>query len=85
MNNELPKDSLFIRAGSHRASHKVDCALGRHPQQWHSCYERHAIEIRPDEWDKVKSITGVTKARIAKPESLHPCWKTDIGQRKLSQ
>jgi hypothetical protein len=75
MNNELPKDSLFIRAGSHRARHKIDCALGREARHWYSFHERHAIEIRPDEWDKVKHIRGVTKARIAKPQDLHPCWK----------
>lgn len=69
---------MFIRAGSHRCRDKIRRALGRKPQSWYSFYENQAIEIREDEWPLVKDITGVTRARIAQPDKLHPCWPVDV-------
>lgn len=74
---KLPEGSMFIRAGSHRCRDAIEWELGRKPQSWYSFYEERAIEIRPDEWDKVKDITGVTRARIKHPDKMHPCWQMD--------
>lgn len=65
---------LYIRIGSHRARDRVTLAVGRKLREFWSFDGPHISLIQPDEWEKVKGIPGVTRARIKKPESYRECW-----------
>lgn len=71
---------MVIRTSSHRAGDKVRRALGYDPVYLFSAKYSGSYglqEIRDEDWDKVKDITGVTKSR-QKRESLYKCWKMGL-------
>jgi hypothetical protein len=76
---------LYIRVGSHRAGDRVRRAVGRKLREFWSFDGPHIQLIRPDEWEKVKTIPGVTRARIKKPESYGECWYLDEKDERYTR
>ena len=62
----IPNTStMFVRIKSHRARSKVMRALGREPKGYYSwTFLGEFREIQEKEYDRVKNIKGVTRARV---------------------
>lgn len=66
---------IFIRTNSHRARDRVQSALGRKPQSFFSFYDNGSYQqIEPTEYDRIKHIPGVTRARLKRPDKIMECW-----------
>jgi len=70
-----PNESgIMLRTRSHRARERLDRTIGRHPQYYWTwevggCF----AEVTTEEYQAVKSIKGITRARVA-CEELRKCW-----------
>jgi hypothetical protein len=66
--------SIFVRINSHRAADKMDRAIGRHPQYyWTLEHGGCFAEVTEEEFDRIRTIRGITKARVPRKE-LRQCW-----------
>jgi len=55
----------------------MDRAIGRHPQYYWTWDDGACLaEVTPEEYELVKGIKGITKARVPR-EDLRQCWKHD--------
>lgn len=72
--NELTDaGNVVLRIGSHRSRDRLQSALGYMPKGYFSFYQ--SGEYRPipaGDFDKVKGIPGITRAR--RVDGLSPCW-----------
>ena len=66
--------TVFIRVNSHRAGHKLDQAIGRHPDYYYT-FEHGGMfaEVTVEEFGLAKSIKGITRTRTPR-EELRRCW-----------
>jgi len=66
--------NVIIRVKSHRASDKLDRAIGRHPQYFWTMKDGGCFaDVTEEEFGRIKTIKGITKARVPR-EELHLCW-----------
>jgi hypothetical protein len=68
---------MFFHADSHRASNKVDSALGRHPKHYYrNDNQKSGIYFcldDPEEIEKALAV-GAKLCRDQKPEGYLQCW-----------
>lgn len=67
---------VIVRAGSHRARHKLDRLCPGSPDYyvWRNGGATHYQVIPADQLSAALSITGVTAGRLKAGERLCPCW-----------
>ena len=68
---------MFLYTTSHRASAKVDSALGRHPKHfWRLDNQKGGVYFRLDDPDEIEKAiaAGAKKSRDQKPEGYYQCW-----------
>jgi hypothetical protein len=66
--------TVFLRVNSHRAGHRMDQAIGRHPDYyWTVQHGGCFAEVTVQEFDRIKTIKGITKTRTPR-EELRRCW-----------
>jgi hypothetical protein len=67
--------NIIVRVKSHRASDKLDQAIGRHPQYYWTMRDGGDFaEVSEEEFNRIKTIKGITRARVARND-LRRCWK----------
>jgi len=75
--NDAPNPTVILRTKSHRARAKMDRIIGRHPQYYWTWKDGACFaEVTPEEYELVKGIKGITKARVSR-EDLRRCWEHD--------
>lgn len=74
--NKLVEDGfLIIRIGSHRCRSKIEGALGYLPQTYFSYWQNGEFcAVTPDQYNLIKTIKGVTKARKVDRLYQHIKW-----------
>ena len=67
--------SIILRTKSHRARQRLESTIGRHPQFYWTWEDGGCFaEVTAKEYEAVKSIKGLTRARVAR-ENLRKCWE----------
>ena len=65
---------VILRTKSHRARERLDRTIGRHPQFFWTWEDGGCFaEVTDAEYETVKGIKGITKARVP-CEDLRRCW-----------
>jgi hypothetical protein len=68
---------VFLHTNSHRASGKVDRALGRHPQHFYRLdNQKGGVYFRLDDpGETAKALAaGAKRCRDQEPEGFYQCW-----------
>ena len=64
----------MLRVRSHRARERLDRTIGRHPQFFYTWEDGGCFaEVTAAEYERVKSIKGITVARVSR-DKLRRCW-----------
>jgi hypothetical protein len=75
----LSSDSVILRTTSHRAREGIDRTIGRHPQYYWTWDKGGGFaEVTAKEYEAVKRIKGITKARVPRNE-LRKCWDHGVS------
>jgi len=65
---------IILRTKSHRARQRLDRTIGRHPDYFFTWEDGGCFaEVTAEEYMLVKSIKGITKARVPRAD-LGRCW-----------
>ncbi len=72
------ESNIVIRTNSRRCRNKVRDQLDREPQYYWT-WEDGAVfaEVTPEEYERIKAIKGVTKARVDRAR-LGKCWPAEV-------
>jgi hypothetical protein len=69
---------VMLRTRSHRARERLDRAIGRHPDYYWTWEDGGCFaEVTAEEYEKVKSIKGITRAKVPR-ENLRRCWNWSV-------
>jgi hypothetical protein len=65
---------VILRTKSHRARERLDRTIGRHPDYYWTWEDGGCFaEVTAEEYEAVRGIKGITRARVARDE-LRMCW-----------
>ena len=78
MDDPAVEGEILVRTKSHRARRSAESTLGYWPREWFSLhFNGHFIWVTQGEWEKIKNIKGIGKARVDITK-LRMCWKKGV-------